>query len=195
MGRYAIMVVVAIVAIGYLGREPLLQAAGDFLAVSDAVTPVDAVIVIGGDGVERIATSRQLLQDGYGQWLVISGGPYGGGLNSAVTMRHQALTSGVPAGRILVDDTSESTVDNAEGTARLMASHGLRTGVVLTSPYHTRRAGVVFSRVFRRTGLLARVLAVDDGHFRLERWWTRRSDRRLVVREYLKLAAFLGGAR
>jgi len=195
MGRYAITLVVAIVAIGYLGREPLLQAAGDFLAVSDPVRPVDAALVIGGDVFERLATSRRLLQDGYGQWLVISGGPYGRGLNSAVTMRHQALASGVPAGRILVDDTSESTVDNAEMTARLMASHGLRTGVVLTSPYHTRRAGVVFFRVFRRTGLLVRVLAVDDGHFRLELWWTRPNDRRLVVREYLKLAAFLGGAR
>jgi len=195
MGRYAIALVLVIVAIGYLGREPLLQAAGDALVVSDPLRVVDAVIVIGGDGIERIATSRRLLQDGYGQWLVISGGPYGRGLNSAVTMRRQALTSGVPPARILVDDTSESTTDNAEMTARLMTSHGLRSGVVLTSPYHTRRVGVIFSRVYRRMGLMVRVLAVDDGHFRIERWWTRPDDRRLVVREYLKLAAFLGGAR
>jgi uncharacterized SAM-binding protein YcdF (DUF218 family) len=195
MRRGALLAAVVVAAGAALMREPLLQAAGTFLVVSDPVERVDAVIVIGGDGIERITTARRLLQEGDGQWLIISGGPYGPGLNSASILQGQARGSGVPAERILVDDRARSTLDNAEGAARLMTAHGLRSGVVLTSPYHTRRAAVVFSRVFGRHGLRLRVLAVDDGHFRIDRWWTRSFERRLVLREYGKLVAFLGGLR
>jgi len=193
--RRVLLAMAVIAAIGYVIREPLLQAAGDFLVVSDRPVPVDAAIVIGGDGVERIAAARRLLDEGRARWLVLSGGPYGRGLNSATLMHRQAVAAGVTPERILVDDRAESTSDNAEGAARRMASRSLRSGVVLTSPYHTRRAGVIFARVFGHHNLEARVMAVDDGHFRVDRWWTRANDRRLVVREYLKLAAFLGGAR
>ncbi len=195
MGRRVLLSLAAVAAIGVLAWQPLLQGAGDFLVVSDPPEPVDAVIVIGGDGIERIAAARRLLDDRHGQWLVLSGGPYRNGRNSATVMREQALAAGVAPDRLLVDDRAESTVDNAEGTARLMAARGLKTGVVLTAPYHTRRTAVVFSRIFRRAGLGVRVLAVADGHFTVNRWWARRGDRRLVVREYLKLLAFLGGAR
>ncbi|MGQ0549337.1 MAG: YdcF family protein [Armatimonadota bacterium] len=186
---------VLVAATGYALREPLLQAAGDFLVVSDPPAPADAVIVIGGNGIERITAAKRLLENGQGQWLVVSGGPTLNGPNSAAVNRDEALAAGIPAERLLIDDRAESTVDNAEGTARVMAARGLRSGVVLTSPYHTRRTAVVFSKIFRRAGLRASVIAVDDGRFSIHRWWTRSADRRLVFREYVKLAAFLGGIR
>ena len=177
----------------YLGRDPLLQAAGDFLVVSDALRPADAVIAIGGDGPARIRTAMELLRDRYGRWLVISGGPYGRGKNSAFMMRDQAIAEGMDGERILVDDLAESTLDNAVGSAKLLRVRGLHTAILLTSPYHTRRAIAIFSRVFHPEGLLVRVLAVDDGHFRVDHWWTRDFERHLVLREYVKLLAFLGG--
>lgn len=179
----------------YVEQEPLLQAAGDFLVVSDALRSADAIIAIGGDGPERIFTALRLLREGYGRWLVVSGGPYGRGFNSAILMRNQAIRGGLPAERIIVDDVAESTVGNAVGSARLMKRRGLRSAILLTSPYHTRRAAIVFSRYFRRDGLVVRVLAVDDGYFRIDRWWTREPDRGLVLREYTKLLAFLGGVQ
>jgi uncharacterized SAM-binding protein YcdF (DUF218 family) len=186
----------AILAVAaYREAPPLLQAAGDYLAVSDPVVPVDAIVAIGGDGRERIDTAMQLLRRGMGRWLVISGGPYDRGQNSATAMREQAVSEGMAAGRMLVDDRAESTYDNATGTARLMQSRGLRTALVLTAPYHTRRASVVFHRVFRPEGLEVRMLAVDDGYFNVHGWWTRVRDRLLVFREYVKLMAFFGGLR
>ena len=155
----------------------------------------DALIAIGGDGPERVATAMRLLREGYGQWLIVSGGPYAFGLNSGLIMRDQALRAGLPAERLLVDDRAESTVDNARGSAGLMEGRGLASALLLTSPYHTRRAAMIFAREFRSKRLNVRVLAVDDGHFRVDRWWTREFERRLVVREYGKLVLFLGGIR
>lgn len=190
------MAAVAILAVtAYRGGPSLLQAAGDYLVVSDPVRPADAIIAIGGDGRERITTAMQLLRQGNGRWLVISGGPYDYVRNSATVMRDQAVAEGVPADQMLVDDIAESTYDNAVGAARLMKSRGLHTAILLTSPYHTRRAAVVFSRVFHSEGLQVRVRAVDDGYFKVHRWWTRDRDRKLVLREYVKLLAFLGGLR
>lgn len=182
-------------AMAYLGRNPLLQGAGDFLVVSDALRPADAIIAIGGDGPERIRTAMELLREGYGRWLVVSGGPYGRGKNSAFMMRDQAIAEGMEGERILVDDRAESTLDNAVGSAKSMRGRGLHTAILLTSPYHTRRAAVVFTRVFHREGLQVRMLAVDDGHFKVDHWWTRDFERHLVLREYVKLLAFLGGLR
>ena len=197
MGRRAwlVAVLVLVALTGYTLRESLLQAAGDFLVVSEAPAPADAVIVIGGNGVERITAAKRLLDNGYSRWLVISGGPTINGPNSAAVNRDEALEAGIPAGRLLIDDRAESTVDNAEGAARVMTARGLRTGIVLTSPYHARRTAVVFDRIFRQAGLHARVVTVDDGRFSVDRWWTRPVDRRLVLREYMKLLAFLGGIR
>jgi uncharacterized SAM-binding protein YcdF (DUF218 family) len=181
----------ALLALAVVGRESLLQWAGDFLIVNDALGRADAIIVVGGNGPERVAESVRLLRAGFGQWLVISGGPYGDRHNSAVTMRRQAMVYDLPADRVLVDDRAESTVDNARGSARLMQGPGLRTAIVVTSPYHTRRAAVIFSHVFRRQGLGVRVTSVADGSFDAHRWWTRHHDRNLVIREYAKLLAFL----
>lgn len=194
--RWVLGVTVLILAVAAaVWRAPLLQAAGNFLVISDALRPADAIIAIGGDGRERIATAVGLINGGYGRWLVISGGPYGEELNSATAMRQQAAAEGIGAERMLVDDRAESTYENAVGSATLMKSRGLYTAILLTSPYHTRRAAVVFSRVFRPEGLQVRVLAVDDGYFRADRWWTRGFERHLVLREYEKLLAFLGGFR
>lgn len=193
--RRVLAALAVLIALGYIGREPLLQIVGDFLVVNDALRPADVVIAIGGNGPERVARAIELLGDGHGRYLIVSGGPYGGGRNSALIMQRQALAAGLSADRILVDDRAQSTADNAVGSAALMQERHLGSAILLTSPYHARRAGLVFSRVFRRQGLAVSVLAVDDRHFRVERWWTREFERRLVVLEYMKLLASWGGVR
>jgi uncharacterized SAM-binding protein YcdF (DUF218 family) len=186
--------VVAVVIAG-LGREGTLQRMGDFLVVRDTLAPSDAVIAVSGDGPERVATSIALMRQGLARRLVISGGLYGRGINAAHVMRDQALDSGVPAAEIIVDDGATSTAENALGAARVMRAHGLRSAILVTSPYHTRRAGMMFRRVFLREGLALRVHAVEGSFFHVDGWWTRPEDRSLVVGEYLKLVAYVGGVR
>lgn len=129
-------------------------------------------------------------------WVILSGSTSGharGGATAA--MMRQAMRAGVPGDRLLIDDQSDSTWENARNTARLMRAHGLRRAIVVTSPYHTRRAAWVFRAVFRPQGLQVRLLAVSDSFFRVDEWWTRHRDRNLVAREYAKLLGFLVGIR
>lgn len=193
-------VAVAVLAVVTLGAAlaatvfapALLQAAGDFLVIRDPLEPADAVIAISGDGTgERAGAAAALVLAGYGRWLIVSGSADG----AAATMARVALRAGVPEQQILVDDRAESTVRNARNSARLMRRHRLRRAILVTSPYHTRRAAMIFREEFRRWGLEVRVTATERSFFDADRWWTRDFDRWLVTREYGKIAAFVAGVR
>jgi len=177
---------------GVLARRPLLQAVGDFLVVEDPLARADAVIAVSGDGEERVRTASELLLRGYAGLLILSGGPRGG-TGSADQLVRYAQRSGVPDHLILRDDGATSTLENARGTARLMRAHGLSTGILVTSPYHVRRSIIIFRSVFSPQRLTVRAYPARDSFFEVREWWTRRQDRELVEREYLKLAAFLIG--
>jgi uncharacterized SAM-binding protein YcdF (DUF218 family) len=196
-GLFVALAAAGIVAVLILlaSLRTTLQWAGDFLVVRDTLRPSDAVIAVSGDGPERVATSIELMRQGLARRLVISGGVYGRGTNAAHVMRDQALQSGVREDEIIVDDQATSTALNALGSARVMKTHGLRSAILVTSPYHTRRAGMMFHRVFMREGLSLRVHAVERSFFQVDGWWTRRADRDLVVGEYLKLIAYVAGVR
>lgn len=47
---------------------------------------------------------------------------------------------GVPAGHTIAEDQSYDTLQNIANAKRLMAAHGLRRALVVTSDYHLRRA-------------------------------------------------------
>jgi uncharacterized SAM-binding protein YcdF (DUF218 family) len=187
-----LLAVLAVVSVA--GRDTLLQAAGDFLAVEDPIVQVDAVIAISGDGRERVRRASALVEQGVAGWLILSGGP-SGLPGAADEMVRFAQGFGIADDRLLIDARATSTVENAVGSARLMRARGLRTAVLVTSPYHMRRAVIIFRRVFRSQGLSVRASPVRDSFFEVQRWWTRGRDRELVIREYAKLFAFLIGFR
>ncbi len=187
----------AILAAGFVFATPILQTLGDFLVIHDPLGPADAVVAISGDGTgERAGTGAALVSEGYAPWLILSGSstghPQGG---AAADMLRDALGTGLPRERIIVENQSESTFENARNTLRIMQARGLRRAIVVTSPYHTRRAARVFRAVYLPHGLEVRVSVARNSFFVMDRWWTRKRDRGIVVREYGKLLASLVGIR
>ena len=192
--RRVVLSLLVLVLLGalVLASRTILQAVGDFLTVSDHLTPADAVIAISGDGEERVRTAVGLLTRGYGRWLILSGAP-AGEPGSAAELAEYARKYHAPEGALLLDDRAVSTFGNAVGSARVMRARGLRSAILVTSPYHMRRAIVEFRSIFGSQGLTVRAFPAQDSFFHPDGWWTRRKDRELVIREYLKLAAFLAG--
>lgn len=174
-----------------------LQVVGDFLVVRDPVVQVDAVIAISGDGTgERVKTADALLQQGYARWLILSGSTGGAAPGGATAeMLRVALQDGIPRERILVDDQSIGTLDNARHSAALMQAYKLRRAILVTSPYHTRRASWIFRSEFLPRRLDILTIAAQNSFFEVNRWWTRPGDRALVIREYAKLVGVILGIR
>ncbi len=133
MGRIIWLGVLLIVVL-LLAWSRVLQAAGDFLTVSDPLRRVDAIITVSGNNPERVRTASGLMRDGYGQWLIVSGAP-----RPASEMAAMARAAGVPAARILIDPSATSTWQNARGSARVMRASGLRTASVMVRSSGTLR--------------------------------------------------------
>jgi uncharacterized SAM-binding protein YcdF (DUF218 family) len=79
--------------------------------------------------------------------IVSGGGPY----HVGAAMRDFLVSQGVPQDRVILEDRSASTRENARYTKELLSGMVGGTGrpVLLTSDYHMFRA----ERVFRKTGL------------------------------------------
>jgi uncharacterized SAM-binding protein YcdF (DUF218 family) len=197
LGMAVLMGAFAIAAAGPVLSPPILQALGDFLIVRDPLGPADVVIAVSGDGTgERARTAAAILLSGDAQWLILSGSRAGAAPGGATeAMRRVALRAGVPEHKILLDDRSASTRDNARRSARLMHARGLRSAIVVTSPYHARRAAWIFGSEFRARGLSVRIRPADNSFFNVREWWLRDRDRGLVISEYQKLLAHLVGLR
>ncbi|HEY3451623.1 MAG TPA: YdcF family protein [Myxococcales bacterium] len=138
----------------------------------------DAIVVLGDaltqDGTlsrfgrDRVTRGVELLRAPAAPWMVLSGkGPgRGTGLKlpvEAAAMRELALSLGAPAEQILLEDQSDSTLQNAYFTkVRILEPRGWTRLLLVTSEWHLGRARLTFERILGRTYAIDPV-AVPDG--------------------------------
>lgn len=169
----------------------VLNKLADFLVVRDPLEKADVIIVLGGDSNgERLAGAIELYEQGYAGRLLLSGGPVMWRLTYADWMKKQALAADVPAGAILLQDRSRSTLDDARFSLPIVQAHRFKSVILVTSPYHTRRASRVFKKMYAPVGIKIIVYPVKITEFRPQGWWTRHEDTAFVVWEYVSLVLY-----
>lgn len=130
-----------------------LAAVGHALRVEDPLAPADAIVSVSGDAGPRVRTAVALWRQGYAPVIVFSGAARDPeSVSSAEIMKREAMRLGVPGERILLEEGSSTTQQNAEKVAELLPSVGLRSAILVTSPYHQRRAAMHFEREFESAG-------------------------------------------
>lgn len=165
---------------------------GHALAVSDPLEKVDVIVAVSGDQGPRTETAVALWQQGYAPLLLFSGASLDpNSVSSAELMAREAVRRGVPAGAILLEPESTTTEENAAGVARVMTEHGLHSAILVTSPYHQRRASILFSRAFGPAGLTFRNHPANDPTWSANRWWMDPASRTLTLIELVKLGAVI----
>jgi len=98
---------------------------------------------------------------------------------------------GVPAAAIIVPDRlHNNTAQEAQTLHALATQHGWRRIIVVTSPYHTRRAGFAIRRELNGTGIDVEMRASRYEPMHPGRWWANREDVRQVLDESAKLVAY-----
>lgn len=148
----------------------------------------DAIIVISGDeALSRFREGLRLYRAGWASSLLFSGAAQDGQRSNAEDMRRFAIAEGVPPNAILVDHEGQDTLGNAVHTRNLMTANGLDSAILVTSPYHLRRAVLTFSDVYRGSGIRVIGRSAPDGDWRKASWWAERDTRALTIRELQKL--------
>lgn len=198
MGRVALRAATGVLAlIGLLTilaiATPLADVIARPLVVRGAPRPADVIVVLGGgmyedgnlrDGsMRRLVSAIKLYREGYAPLLLLStGNPTPSGVTEAGAMARDARVLGVPEAALIVEERSTRTADNALAIATIARQRGFTRILVVTSPTHTRRAGLVF----RKVGL--DVTLVPTGGVQTEEWGTGRLVLCLAsLREYLGL--------
>ncbi len=179
------LLVAAILAatVGLLGPGFILD------APQPAPEQSDAIVVISGDEqLARFAEGVNLYQQGLGHYLVFSGAAFDNGTSNADVMRSLAIARGVPESAILEEPLGEDTWGNAIYTRQVLEEHGLDSAILVTSPYHLRRAQVTFDAAYAGSGIQLMVHAAPDSQWRKLSWWQQAETRRLTFTELKKLA-------
>jgi uncharacterized SAM-binding protein YcdF (DUF218 family) len=174
----------------------VLAAAGVFGAgfVLDAPQPgpltgSEAIVVISGD--EQMARFREglrLFRAGVGRYLVFSGAARDNGTSNASVMRALAIEAGIPDAAILEEPLGLDTWGNAVHTRRLLEQRDIRSALLVTSPYHVRRATLTFEKAYAGSGIRLLVHAAPDSEWRKLSWWQSPETRRLTQAELQKIA-------
>lgn len=148
--------------------------------------PVDLIIALGGSlGCERELYAAELFKQGRGAHLSVSGVPAGNYGHTADSLRRTVITAGVPAERVLMIRDQFNTRTEARLIVQTMRQHGWRRAVVVTSAFHSRRALYTFEREAREMEFFSLPVPQTGGEWNAERWWSRRRDAMVTVREFL----------
>jgi uncharacterized SAM-binding protein YcdF (DUF218 family) len=159
--------------------------AGRLLESTDEPARSDAVVVPSGDvlGNRLIAGARALRQTGSGRLVVFlqEGDLHDQHRLAADFLEHE----GVDPARVRLLPPGGSTAEEAGVFAALAHRCGWRSAIVVTSPFHTRRAGWLFRRAL---GFPFVVRVLSDGE-RYDRWtwWTDDATTEEVVLEWTKM--------
>ena len=127
------------------------------VAVPSRVGPADAIVVLGGglqgngtqlsaSSLRRTVVGVQLYHRGLAPVVVFSGGAIDQPAAEATVMASAARALRVPADHVLVETVSTNTRTGAVEVARMLLSGGRRRILLVTDPFHMRRARPAFER-------------------------------------------------
>lgn len=181
--RYVAVTISVLIVVG-LG---LAAGVGFYLSPQDELREADAIVVIsGGETDQRIKEGVELYQAGWSDLLIVSGAARDEGVSNALAMKQIALGLGVPADKIMVENEAQTTVDNAQYTRDIIEEHNVHSIILVTSPYHQRRAYLTF-RYFLGKDFAIINHSASDSAWRKNGWWRSSWTRYLTVSEVQKL--------
>ncbi|MQG59567.1 MAG: glycosyltransferase, partial [SAR202 cluster bacterium] len=155
--RRAGAVIVGIVFLYVISFETSLPwVMAEVLRAADAPRSSDAIVVFaggvgesgeaGGGYQERVKQAVDLYQAGYAPRVIFSSG-YEFVFPETQVMRDLAISQGVPPGAILLESEAANTYAHVTRVRAILDRHGWRRALLVSSPYHMRRAMLTWRRV------------------------------------------------
>lgn len=187
--RSCLLVVLSLLALGYL----FLRGLGAFLIAGDPLKPADAVVPLGGGSAARVTEAVRLMKAYPRAALILTepGEVKPGEGPGSTFYRQVAIESGLSPNAILMTEgIQSSTRDEAAAVLRLMQAHGMKTVIVVTEPYHTQRARMIFRDAFKGSGRVVRVQPVIDHWYRSGTWFLSWEGWRMTFKEYAKMVGY-----
>ncbi|HEV7377373.1 MAG TPA: YdcF family protein [Pyrinomonadaceae bacterium] len=188
------------VLIFLLAWSGLAWVAAKALIVESELPQADALVVLSGSSNyrERTRAAAELFMAGRAPKIILTNDNEQGGWSSAEQRNPlfeelefaELVRAGVPAEKIeRLTQTVTSTYDEAVLVREYASTQGLRSIIVVTSPYHSRRALWTWRRVFQESGIEIGLSAAPTGEQSPSpfSWWWHPRGWSMVAGEYPKL--------
>ena len=194
MIRSLIISLVAVIAVtiglGIYLQPNDLRNCGETPSSNTNCQAVDAIVAIsGGDTEARAKEAVVLYKNGWSNTIIFSGAAEDKtGPSNAAVMKKVATSADVPESVILLDESAETTKENAQNTQKLFTEHHLKSIILVTSGYHQRRASLEFNKYTEGVTILNHSTELDENWSAW--WWTTPRGWWLAVNELFKIIAF-----
>jgi len=194
VSNFRFIIFIAMVLVAFTHRL-WLGAMGDYLVAREDLQPSDAIIVLAGNSIYRSQHAALLYQRGLAPRVMVSNEPIRThGFDSTwLELRQLGLIKlDIPDDAIVpIEEVSGSTHEEALHSRDIMQQRGWHSAIVVTDPFHTRRALLTFQSVFNPAGLTVRPAPAEGSKYQTDGWW-HDADRGIrVIQEYIKLPYYL----
>lgn len=178
---FVLFALILLIAFFFLKKEgSLFNLWKNWLLVSVPMQKADVLIVLGGEPQARPLLAAKLFKEGVADKIFISG------VGDFKQNRDVLLASGVPKDSISVESNSITTFTNATMLKPMLENAHIRSALIITSPFHTRRALATFRKVMPDIKF-----GVTDASIN---WWKTppgiRGLNRFVLLEFLKIPEY-----
>ena len=173
----------------YLYPRPLLYPLGLYLVKADEPAKSDCIFVLAGDAHgQRILRAAELYRAGMAPKVFVSG-PEG---NYGYTEDELAIPFAKKNGAADVPFTGwpnkgKSTLSEGREVLPRLEEAGCRSVLVVTSDFHTRRAGSILRRVW--PNLTVRMASAPTVDYDVNSWWQDRTYQKTFFFEWTKTVA------
>ncbi len=167
-------------------RTLWLAALGGFLVQAGPPAPADYIVVLAGDFTgNRILKAGELVRQGYARQTLVSGPSEMYGAHESDLAIPFAVKRGYPMSYFAaVPNDARSTVAEAAVLLAELRRRGAQRVDVVTSNFHTRRAGRIFRAQAR--GMEIHIVAAAYPDFDPAAWWKTREGQKTFLYEWMK---------
>jgi uncharacterized SAM-binding protein YcdF (DUF218 family) len=152
--KYKIIILTLII----LGFTLIVYAAGVIITTGIKARPVksDGILILGCRVYgtipspmlkARLDEGLRLYKEGYGKYIIVSGGQGSGeAITEAEAMKNYLVSRGISPESIILEDKSVSTFENLEYSKGKMKEYNIKAVIIVSNKYHLKRASLMASR-------------------------------------------------
>lgn len=171
-----------------------LRGLGAYLIVVDPLEKSEAVVVLSGGGNVRLEEAGKIYKEGLAdKFILTETGNKITGYDQDYSFYEtlKILNMDIPPTAIFItDEHAKNTYAEAVAVLDLMKKHHFKSCIVVTDPYHTRRARQIFRDVFSGSDIGVRIRPAAGHWYRSTSWFLSPSGWSVTASEYLGLLAY-----
>jgi uncharacterized SAM-binding protein YcdF (DUF218 family) len=176
VGIFSVLLLASLAA--WIGRVQVLEAAARAWVLCDSISEADAIVVLGGGMDTRPFSAADLYKKGLAKQIVVSKVRPGSAEKLKIVAPHTEanravlLELGVPPDAIVnFGNDLSNTYEEAHALAKWAETNGIRSIIVPTESFSSRRVRWILERELNRIGVRVEVLALPTLDYNVNNWW------------------------